>query len=154
MDDTVIYCDSYSQVPQEQVRALLNEGAIVSTSWQLSVYRERSYWLNERVGYVEIIHQVTPDLIARRWILLDVSTGISKTTRSFYHALNFLLTMKSMPVVDRSLLQPEDAEPQQEPSRYLLRARLYVHDGIINNSPWRSLLRLGKTVGTKEFSLP
>ncbi len=154
VDDTVVYCDSYSQVPRQRVRSLLNEGAIVSTSWQLSVDRERSYWLNKRVGYVEVIHQVTPDLIAKSWVLLDVTTGISKTTRSLNHALNFLLTMKSIPVVDRSLLQPTNTEPEQATSRYLLRARLYVHDGVINTAPWRSFLRLGKTVGVKEFSLP
>ncbi|MDQ6979021.1 MAG: DUF4390 domain-containing protein [Mariprofundaceae bacterium] len=153
MDATVVYSDSYSEVPQEHIRTLLNEGAIVSTSWQLSVQRHRSYWVNERIANVEIIHQVTPDLIARRWILLDVSTGISKTTRSLQHALNFLLTMKSVPVVDRSLLQQQD-ELLQERGRYLLRVRLHVRDGVINPAAWRSLLRLGKTVGMKDFSLP
>lgn len=149
-----VYCDSYTTVPKKQLQHLLEEGAIVSTSWQFSIQRQRDYWLNANINSTELILQVTPDLISKSWTLLNINTGRSQTTRSLARALEFLLFIHHVPVMDEQLLQQQASERQLAQARYELRARIYFQEGVINTAWWLAPLRLGKTVGIQEFSLP
>ncbi|MDQ6974967.1 MAG: DUF4390 domain-containing protein [Mariprofundaceae bacterium] len=148
-----IYCDAYSMLPLEKVKTLLADGAIVSASWQFKTTRERKYWLDQTVANMEIIHQVTPDLIAGRWMLLNVSTGQVKTTRFLQHALRFLLEVHAVSLASKNDIK-QWALTEEAETLYHVHVRLHISDGLVAPTGWRAWLRLGKTVAVRSFSLP
>ncbi len=152
-DGSVYYCDAYSMVPLEKIKKLLADGAVVSASWQFKITRQRNYWLDQSVASKEIIRQVTPDLIASRWMLLNVTTGVVKTTRSLQHALQFLLNIEHIPLISLEDITQWKADGYLQ-EKYAIHVRLHISDGIITPTGWRTWLRLGKTVAIHSLTLP
>jgi len=151
--DGSVYCDAYSMVSLSKVKNLLADGAVVSASWQFKVTRERDYWLDQTVAQKEIIRQVTPDLIAGGWVLLNVATGAVKTTRSLQHALQFLLAVQHISLISPEHIQQWQADGYSQ-AIYAIHVRLHISDGIVTPTGWRAWLRLGKTVAVRSIALP
>jgi hypothetical protein len=98
------------------------------------------------VASVRIERQVVPDLVTRKWMLADLTTGIHRRTGSLDDALAFLTRLQHFPVIDRSLLQPG--------KNYLLEIQLEEVKGEIERGWWTRLWGNEQTTGTLVFSLP
>lgn len=148
-----LVCDAYTTAGIDEVRALLKSGAIVSSSWQVTIDRQRSYWLDAGVWSTEIIHQVTPDMLTGHWKLLDVKSGASRTTERLAEAVDFLMRMQHQALLPLKLLQQVAHEQQDQPT-FVLHIRAHLHDGTLSFSKWTYPFRLGKTVKVIPFKLP
>ncbi len=148
-----LVCDAYTTAGIDEVRALLENGAIVSSSWQVTIDRQRAYWLDAEVWSTEIIRQVTPDMLTGHWKLLDVKSGLSRTTDRLSEAVDFLMRMQHKPLLPLKLLQQIAHEQQNRPT-FIMHIRAHFHDGSLSFSRWTYPFRLGKTVKVISFQLP
>jgi hypothetical protein len=146
IEKDVIYCDvQLGQNPQALATAL-NDGTQVTFTWTVKVYQAKPYWLDSEVASVHVVHQVVPDLVTRRWLLVDQTTGIRRRTGSLDEAVSFLTQLQHFPVIDRSLLSPG--------KNYRLEIQLEVDKGEIERGWWARLWGHEQTTGTLAFSLP
>jgi hypothetical protein len=146
IEPDVIYCDVQLGQNPDALAATLKDGTQVTFTWTVKVYEVKPYWFDSEVASVRIERQVVPDLVTRKWMLADLTTGIHRRTGSLDDALAFLTRLQHFPVIDRSLLQPG--------KNYLLEIQLEEVKGEIERGWWTRLWGNEQTTGTLVFSLP
>jgi Domain of unknown function (DUF4390) len=146
IEPDVIYCDVQLGQNPDVLAATLRDGTQVTFSWTVKVYEVKPYWFDSEVASVHIEHQVIPDLVTRRWLLADLTTGIHRRTGSLDDALAFLTQLQHFPVIDRSLLKRGKS--------YRLEIQLEETKGEIERGWWARLWGHEQTTGTLVFSLP
>ena len=146
IEQDVIYCDVQLGQNLQSLVAALNDGTQVTFTWTIKVYEVKPYWLDSEVASVHVVHQVVPDLVTRRWLLADRTTGIHRRTGSLQDAVDFLTQLQHFPVIDRSLLSPG--------KNYRLEIQLEEDKGEIERGWWTRLWGHEQTTGTLAFSLP
>ena len=146
IEPDVIYCDVQLGQNLDVLAATLKDGTQVTFSWTVKVYAVKPYWFDSEVASVRIEHQVVPDLVARRWTMTDLTTGIHRRTDSLDEAMTFLTRLQHFPVIDRSLLAPG--------RNYRLEIQLQEVKGEIERGWWARLWGSEQTTGTLVFSLP
>ncbi len=132
-DELVVYCDATWPADAAHVSETLRSGIDVTVIWHLALSRSRQYWLDEKVADIEIVRRVRPDLLSRRWILEDRSTGIMRSVNRLEEAMAFLTELRHYPLVDRSLLRSGQV--------YDLEVSLQSFDGKQMAGWWRRVLR-------------
>ncbi len=152
LDERFLYCDAYSRADEEWIRALLQSGAIVSSSWQISIKRPRPFWFDRDIREVEVIRQITPDMLTGSWRLLDVKTKRRRITHNLAEAMAFLLRLDHLPIIERQKLA--DIDTREGKGEFIFHVRIHVRDGTISTSPWSYPFRLGKTLKKNTFHLP
>lgn len=132
-DAQVVYCHLVWPTDVANLRRMLRSGIAIVVRWELSIKRERRYWLDERLGDVEVVRRVVPDMLSHRWLLEDQGSGITRSVSSLDQAIRFLTRLDAYPVVDRGLLQ--------HGVRYVLDASLQVYEGEAMDNWWNRWLR-------------
>jgi hypothetical protein len=146
IEPDVIYCDVQLGQNTDALAATLKDGTQVTFTWTVKVYEVQPYWFDSEVASVRIEHQVVPDLVTRKWVLADLTTGIHRRTGSLDEALTFLTQLQHFPVIDRSLLK--------KGKNYRLEIQLEESKGEIERGWWTRLWGHEQTTGTLVFSLP
>jgi len=132
-DAQVLYCSLNWPTDVARLRQMLRDGIALVVRWDLSVARARRYWLNERIGDVEVVRRVVPDMLSHRWLLEDRGSGIVRSVSSLAEAVRFLTRLQHYPVVDRSLLQSGQT--------YVLDVSLQMYEGEAMDNWWNRWLR-------------
>jgi len=146
VEKDVIYCDVQLGQNPEALAAALNDGTQVTFTWTVKVYEVKPYWIDSQVASVHVVHQVIPDLVTRRWLLADRTSGIHRRTGSLDEAMAFLTQLQHFPVIDRSLLSPG--------KHYRLEIQVEEDKGEIERGWWARLWGHEQTTGTLAFSIP
>lgn len=145
-DEDLIYCNASYTGNAEHIAQVLNEGTEVTLVWNIDVYGIREYWLNKGVGGVTVSHSVVPDLVSRKWHLIDRTSGISRFVDSLQDAISFLTQLERFPVIDRSLLE--------KGQQYRLRFTLEEHLGFVEEGWFSRWWGYEKTKYNLDFTNP
>jgi len=101
----VIACDARASFDAERIERVLREGTEVGVDWEIEVAAVRRYWLDSTQAEVTVERRVRPDLVSRSWLLMDMTTGITRRVFDVREAVWFLTRLNHFPVLDRSLLE-------------------------------------------------
>lgn len=145
-DELVVYCDAIWPADVAHVRETLRSGIAMTVIWHLTLSRSRQYWPDEEIADIEVVRHVRPDLLSRRWVLEDRSTGIVRSVNRLNEAISFLTRLRHYPVVDRSLLESGQL--------YDLEVSLQSFDGKQMEGWWRRLLRGDDFTASLSFREP
>lgn len=147
IEDGVVYCDVQTFNEEAYVLNVLAGGSSLTVFWQFDVLQEQTLWLDKSVARVRLGRQVIPDLVTKRWLMRDLSSGVVHYTRNAHVAMRFLTEMHHAAVVDVSILDARDA--------YYLETKLYLYEGELGRKGWfSSLLDWGLDMGTVALVLP
>ena len=147
IEDGVVYCDAQTFNQESYILKVLGGGSPLTVFWQFEVQKERRYWFNQSEATIRLGRQVIPDLVTKRWLMRDLSGGLITYTSDIHKAMLFLTEIHHAAVMDVSLLSVE--------SSYLLRAKLYMHEGEWEEGDWwSSMLNWGEDMGTIGLLIP
>ncbi len=99
----------------EQVVEALHKGVTITIVLDFEVWRKRRFWLDERIAAVEQRYQLQYHALSDQYIVSNVNTEVRNSYPSLATAIEVLGTVKSLPVLDRQLLDPS--------GRYMARMR-------------------------------
>lgn len=122
----VVYCDVVAFNHEAYFLKVLGGGSPLTVYWQFQVLKKRPYWLNQVVVNVRLGRQVIPDLVTKRWLMRDLSSGVVRYTSDIEIAMRFLSDMDHIAVVDVSVLDIKES--------YALAATLHTHEGKLEQS--------------------
>ena len=148
IENGIVYCDVQTFNQEAYILKVLGGGSPLTIFWQFDVLRERAFWSNSSVAVVRLGRQVIPDLVTKRWLMRDLSSGVIRYTSDIHIAMRFLTTMNHAAAVDISLLD------QQE--KYILETNLYVYEGEREEetSWWSVIMNWGEDMGSVELVIP
>ncbi|MDQ7001597.1 MAG: DUF4390 domain-containing protein [Ghiorsea sp.] len=147
IEDGVVYCDVQTFNQEAYVLNVLAGGSSLTVFWQFNVLRKEQFWLDKSIARVRLGRQVIPDLVTKRWLMRDLSSGVVHYTRYAHVAMRFLTEMYHAAVVDVSILDAHDA--------YYLKTKLYIYEGEQGRNGWFSgMLDWGLDMGTVELVFP
>ena len=92
-----------------QVLEALNKGVPVILALDIAVERERGYWWNERVANLEQRYQLRYHALTSQYMVTNLNTGAQRNLPSLDAALIALGQIDDVPVLDRQLLDPDEA---------------------------------------------
>ena len=142
----VVYCDVQTFNQEAYVLNVLAGGFSLTVLWQFDVLLEQKFWLDKSVAKVRLGRQVIPDLVTKRWLMRDLSSGVVHYTDNVHVAMRFLTEMSHAAVVDVSILDEEE--------KYQLKTRLYMYEGEESSKGWLTdLVDLGVDMGMVELDL-
>jgi len=146
IESGVVYCDVQAFNHESYFLNVLGAGSALTVYWQFNVRKISEYWIDQAVVTVRLGRQVIPDLVTKRWLMRDLSSGVVRYTAEIEEAMNFLSAMNHAAVVDVSVL---DAE-----SKYWLEAKLYSQEGTLKEDGWwTSLINWGEKMGSVAIKL-
>jgi len=145
-DQQVIYCAAQWNGNRESLARALKSGIDISFKWHIEVARNRSYWINESVAAIEFSRHVHPDLLTRQLLLEDSASGISRRAQSLDEAIDFLTHVEHFPVLDKSLLAPDEL--------YELAIVIEKQEGHMGQTWWARFWKQSAMHLQQEFSLP
>lgn len=146
ISDGVVYCDVQTFNQEAYVLNVLAGGSSLTVFWQFDVMRKRSFWLDQSVASVRLGRQVIPDLVTKRWLMRDLSSGVVHYTNNVHVAMRFLTEMQHAAVVDVSILNGQE--------EYYLETQLYMYEGEQGDNAWFADMFGGVDMGTVELMLP
>lgn len=145
-DEKVIYCSIGPVRTGERIRQALSEGTPISFLWEISVKAPVDWWVDDKVGTVNIVRQVVPDLISRSLTLIDVNSGIAHQTYSLDEAMQFLTRLNRFPALDRSLLSSGIT--------YSFSVDLRIEEGELSDAWWSGWFKFSKRIAQEDITLP
>lgn len=146
IEDGVVYCDVQTFNQEAYILNVLAGGSSLTVFWQFDVLRKQQFWLDKSVAKVRLGRQVIPDLVTKRWLMRDLSSGVVHYTANVHVAMRFLTEMHHAAVVDESILDAEE--------KYQLKTRLYMYEGEKGSKGWLAgLIDWGVDMGTVELVL-
>lgn len=146
IEDGVVYCDVQTFNQEAYVLNVLAGGSSLTVLWQFDVLHEQRFWLDKSVAKVRLGRQVIPDLVTKRWLMRDLSSGVVHYTGNVHVAMHFLTEMSHAAVVDVSILDADE--------KYKLKTRLYIYEGEKGSKGWLAdLIDWGVDMGTAELIL-
>jgi len=126
---------------------VLGGGSPMTVFWQFEVLKEQKYWLSQSVAVVRLGRQVIPDLVTKRWLMRDLSSGVVAYTTNIHTAMAFLTEMHHAAIMDVSLLLPSES--------YLVSVKLFIHEGEWEEgSWWSSITNWGEEMGVVGLFVP
>ncbi len=146
VDAKVVHCEVGPVGDLDALQEMLQQGASVTVRWVFTISRVRDYWLDEDTGEVTVTRVVSSDLISRRWMLRDKTSGVVSETSDTNRSVRFLSYLEDFPLIDRALLHPG--------ATYEVRVRLHVRDSDQPMRWWQKWVDFGKTVALQRFTLP
>ena len=146
-EDGVLYCDVQTFNQESYVLKVLGGGSPMTISWQFEVLEKANFWMDSSIAVIRLGRQVIPDLVTKRWLMRDLSSGVVHYTSDVYTAMRFLTEMGHVAVVDISVLNRQ--------TDYTLETRLFMHEGELKESGWwSSLINWGEDMGSVKFLTP
>ncbi|WP_038247615.1 DUF4390 domain-containing protein [Ghiorsea bivora] len=146
IEDGVVYCDVQTFNQEAYVLNVLAGGSSLTVFWQFDVLRKQRFWLDKSVASVRLGRQVIPDLVTKRWLMRDLSSGVVHYTRNVHVAMRFLTEMHHAAVVDVSILDGQE--------KFYLETQLYIYEGEQGSKGWFADILGGVDMGTVELVLP
>ncbi len=146
-ENGVVYCDVQTFNQESYVLKVLGGGSPMTIFWQFEVLEESRFWVDSSMAVIRLGRQVIPDLVTKRWLMRDLSSGVVHYTSDIYTAMQFLTEMGHVAVVDVSVLNIE--------TDYILETKLFMHEGEWKESGWlASLVDWGEDMGLIHFRIP
>jgi len=147
IESGVVYCDVQTFNQESYILKVLGGGSSMTVFWQFEVLKEQKYWMNQSAALVRLGRQVIPDLVTKRWLMRDLSSGVVAYTTNIHTAMTFLTEMHHAAVMDVSLLVPN--------VNYLVRTKLFIHEGEWEEGGWwTSITNWGEEMGTVSLFVP
>ena len=146
LDQQVVYCEAELPIASVSLEQALQSGIAVTLVWHVQIAEVQEYWLNKSIADIKVSRRVVPDLLSRKWLLVDAASGISRQESSLQAAMQFLTRLEHFPVLDRSLLVTN--------TPYRVSIAIEKHEGEINEGWWAALWSPGQYKMTKDFTLP
>lgn len=137
----VVYCDVQAPNHEAYFLNVLGGGSPMTVFWQFNVRKMSEYWIDQVVVSIRLGRQIIPDLVTKRWLMRDLSSGTVRYTAEIEEAMIFLSAMDHAAVVDVSVLDTNN--------KYWLEAKLYSHEGQLQaDGWWSSLINWGEFMGS------
>lgn len=121
-------------------REALESGVPLTFELDIELVRPRTLWFDQKIATLTQRYRVRYHALSRRYVLTNLNTGENRSFTSHVSALTELGTVRSLPIINRSLL---DQDQQYE---LWLRAGLDVDDlppplktGAYLSPQWRLL---------------
>lgn len=125
------------QLPEVLLDALAN-GVDLVIEVKVEVLRERRWWIDEDIAAVTQRYQLIYYALSRMYVVRNLNTGVQQTFPSLYSALHAIGRLQDFPLIDASLLDPQQVYKARLQARVApeelplpLRARAYL------DSDWR-----------------
>jgi len=105
----------------EGARRAIRDGVELTLDVDLRLYRERSFWFDDSVASLAQRYEVSFHALTERYVVRNLNSDAQSTYATLEEAVEQLRSIHSLPVLDRSLLDPEERYEAR------LRAMLDVH---------------------------
>jgi len=89
-------------------RRAIRDGVELTLDIDLRLYRERSFWLDDSVASLAQRYEVSFHALTERYIVRNLNSDAQSTYATLDEALDQLRSIHSLPVLDRSLLDPDE----------------------------------------------
>lgn len=87
-------------------REALESGVPLTFELQIELIRSRWLWLDQQLAELAQRYRVRYHALSQRYVLTNLNTGESRSFATRAGVMNALGTVRSLPVIDRSLLEP------------------------------------------------
>ena len=136
-DDLLLYMDVEGAFREKMEHAILN-GVPTSFSFFISLHRKRSYWLNEKIADINVVHTLKYTNLKKEFTVTRSWEPDKQTiTKSFDEAKKLMSEIKSLHIVPLNMLK--------KGSHYRIKAKaelskltlpLYLHYALFFVSLW------------------
>ena len=131
VESGVLYSNVQTFEQDSYILKVIGSGSPMTVFWQFEVFQERDYWLNKQVVSVRLGRQVIPDLVTKRWLMRDLSSGVVTHTNDAQEAMRFLTGIAKVAVLDVSILN--------ENAAYILQTKLFLYEAEEAQESWLPL---------------
>jgi hypothetical protein len=90
----------------EGARAAVREGVPLTLQWEIVVRRGRKYWFDQTVATLDQRYEVVFHALSERYLVRNVNSGEQASYPTLDAALDALRVVSSLPILDRSLIDP------------------------------------------------
>lgn len=90
----------------EGARAAVREGVPLTLHWEIVVRRGRKYWFDQTVATLDQRYEVVFHALSERYLVRNVNSGEQASYPTLDAALDALRVVSSLPILDRSLVDP------------------------------------------------
>lgn len=87
-------------------RAAVREGVPLTLHWEIVVRRGRKYWFDQTVATLEQRYEVLYHALSERYLVRNLNSGEQSSYATLDAALDALRVVSSLPILDRSLIDP------------------------------------------------
>jgi hypothetical protein len=91
----------------EGARQAIQDGVALTLHAELELQRARRWWLDDTVATLEQNYEVVYHALTESYLLRNLNSGEQTAYETFDTALEALTTLHDVPVLDQSLLDPE-----------------------------------------------
>jgi hypothetical protein len=102
-------------------RDAVRDGVELTFDIEVRLFRERSFWFDDAVATLAQRYELSFHALTERYLVRNRNSGAHSTHATLDEALDVLRNVQSLPVLDRSLLDPNERYEAR------LRASLDVH---------------------------
>jgi hypothetical protein len=88
----------------EGARQAVRDGVELTLDIELKLYRERSFWLDDAIATLEQRYELSYHALTERYVVRNRNSGAQSTYATLDEALDQLRTIRSLPILDQSLL--------------------------------------------------
>lgn len=91
----------------EGARRVLREGVPLTMDLEIVVRRSRRFWLDENVATLEQRYELSFHALSERYLVRNVNSGEQASFATLDAAMDSLRVLGSLPILDKSLVQPD-----------------------------------------------
>jgi hypothetical protein len=107
VDNDVLELHARVQYPvNEQIRAALQDGVMLSFDLDVNVTRERRLWFDAEIAAVQLRRELAYHTVSDRYVVRDARNGDQQSFPSLEAALDYLGTIDDWPIAVASQLNP------------------------------------------------
>jgi hypothetical protein len=92
----------------EGARQAIQDGVALTLHAELELQRARRWWLDDTVAILEQNYEVVYHALSENYLLRNLNSGEQTAYGTFDGALEALTTLHDVPILDQSLLDPEE----------------------------------------------
>lgn len=92
----------------EGARQAIHDGVALTLTAQLELRRSRRWWLDDTVATLEQHYEVVYHALSQNFLWRNVNSGEQRAYESLDAALEALSTIRDLPAIDQTLLDPEE----------------------------------------------
>lgn len=109
MDENVVYLDARIDLDlSEEAKRALKNGVPLTIELEIGVTRPRWWWFAEDVASLIQRYRIRYHALSGRYVLTSLNSGESRSYNSRSALLSRLGRVQELPLLDRSLLEPDE----------------------------------------------
>jgi hypothetical protein len=89
-------------------RHAIQDGVALTLHAEIELQRARRWWLDETIATLELNYEVVYHALSEQYLLRNLNSGEQTAYGTFDSALEALSTLHDLPVLDQSLLNPNE----------------------------------------------